>query len=166
MCYWSLVGLRYIGISARVSGLAWISVRSVCVACVVPPPRATGRRPGRLRGNGNASLYYKSRPEGTWGSPHDKQTSTLVKPRQPTQPHPFLLTPRSHQPGHSGDTNHVLPWSQMAVSISVVPHRSVQPISRDCCAVTVAAKTCVNEQALPDEPFLFIINSLHTRPFH
>ncbi len=37
-----------------------------------PPPV---RPAGRSRRNGNPGLYYKSRPEGTWGSPHDSASS-------------------------------------------------------------------------------------------
>ncbi len=39
--------------------------------------------PGRSRGNGNASLYYKSRPEGAWGSPHDSIELVRVRVDQP-----------------------------------------------------------------------------------
>ena len=39
-----------------------------------PSPGPTG---GRSWGNGNPGLYYKSRPEGTWGSPHDTSPTRL-----------------------------------------------------------------------------------------
>jgi hypothetical protein len=61
-------------ISARVSGLrsqVLVNVR-VCLTCLGATHRGRpAEGPGRSRGNGNPSLYYKSRPEGTWGSPHD-----------------------------------------------------------------------------------------------
>jgi hypothetical protein len=45
-----------------------------CVCGQGPNPGPTG---GRSWGNGNPGLYYKSRPEGTWGSPHDTSPTRL-----------------------------------------------------------------------------------------
>ena len=71
---WSLVaGLRS---QVRVRFYRLLGSGSECVSLCGqgPNPGPTG---GRSWGNGNPGLYYKSRPEGTWGSPHDTSPTRL-----------------------------------------------------------------------------------------
>jgi hypothetical protein len=65
---WSQVSL-YLG-----TGLT-TGPRSTAVVQVAGPGRPDGQVGCR---NGNASLYYKSRPEGTWGSHHDTSPTRLT----------------------------------------------------------------------------------------
>jgi len=51
----------------------------VCIVCPCVVRAPTLGRPEVGRGEMGIPAYYKSRPEGTWGSPHDKSVSNIVK---------------------------------------------------------------------------------------
>ena len=78
--YWCLVGLwdLYISVRVSVTGLGpGLFSRSYTLAAL---PHPAGDRPEGQVGcrSEDASLYYKSRPEGTWGSPHDTSPTRLT----------------------------------------------------------------------------------------